>query len=274
MKRKTAVAVLATSVLAFLAGFLLSSGPAASAPASTLATIAPPTTAVIPAFVQQGEIVIGPAAVVPGDLQLDGNIVVLDFSVHDLAPVGDAAAVTQLLGFQATEVIPAEELATVYLDSWVLVTADSEIPGQAANPTARTARFEVGPGFSLAAIEQIRLDSYSLRIPLDVRFHIDLDNDTVAIGPGLSARLLAVTEQAHTIIQVELISDHDFNYDTVAITGVGPGWQSAVREAEGRPRWNLTYDAPEAPSPIPLRLEGAVWVDIADETLIWEAGDA
>ena len=274
MNQKTAVAVVVSFLLAFLAGFLVGNGTAEPTSATTEPTLPPPSTTTGSVFAQQGEVVIGPAVIVPGELQLEDDTVVFDFAVHDLAPVEDAADVTQLLGFQAVEVIPAEDLETVFMDSWVLVTADDEIPGSVANPTARTARFDVGLDFSLEAVEQVRIDSYSLRIPMDLEFNIDLDNDTVAVAPGLSTRLLAVTEQARTIVQVELISNRDFNYDTVAISGAGPGWQAAVREAEGRPRWNLTYDAPEAPSPIPLRIEGVVWVDIDHEAVIWEAPGA
>ena len=75
-------------------------------------------------------------------------------------------------------------------------------------------------------------------------------------------------KKAGRIVQVELRSDRSFNYDLVGLAGMGPGWKSAVREAEGRPRWNLTYDAPQAPDPIPLRITGSIWVPIESGTEI------
>jgi hypothetical protein len=126
----------------------------------------------------------------------------------------------------------------------------------------------VGPDFSLDSIEEVRLESYALFVPVDTAFSLDLDNDTVGVAPGITARLLAVTEQSLTIVQVEVRSERSFNYDNIRISGSGPGWKSAVREAEGRPRWNLTYDSPTAPSPIELRISGSVWIAIDDSSTI------
>ena len=166
------------------------------------------------------------------------------------------------------EEVPPAELNTVYPDEWSLLTSNGDIPGTVATPEARTARFDVGSDFSLDAVTEVRLDSYGLLVPIDVSFELDLGSETAEVAPGISARLLAVTEQAATIIQVEIQSEREHNYDTIALAGVGPGWKSAVREAEGRPRWNLTYDSPTAPSPIHLRLHGAVWMTIESDAMV------
>jgi hypothetical protein len=119
----------------------------------------------------------------------------------------------------------------------------------------------------------VRLDSYGLMVPVDSEFMLPLDNEATRVVPGITARLLAVTEQSGTtIIQIELRSERDFNYDNIAVAGVGPGWKSTVREAEGRPRWTLTYDSPETPSPIRLRLHGAVWMTVEANAEIFIAG--
>ena len=115
------------------------------------------------------------------------------------------------------------------------------------------------------AVTGVTLESYGLLVPVDSEIQLDADRQAATVAPGVTARLLAVTEQATTIVQLELMSSRDFNYDGLAVAGVGPGWKSAVREAEGRPRWNLTYDAPEAPSPIALRVHGAVWITIESD---------
>ena len=101
-----------------------------------------------------------------------------------------------------------------------------------------------------------------------------MGSDSAVVAPGITARLLAVTEQAVTIVQVEVISERNFNYDNITVLGVGPGWKSAVREAEGRPRWNLTYESPQAPSPIPLEISGSVWLSLdTDIPVLLEAGE-
>jgi hypothetical protein len=263
MGKQTAVISLVVFVLAAIAGLTLGSRATAASVATTTTTLQTvPTTIPQSFFVDPEETVVGPAVVVADNLQLDGEQVTLDFALSSLAPVGDAASVTQFLGFQATEEVPPADLDTVYLDSWILTTAAGDIPGSVANPVARTVRFDVGDDFSLDAITSIKLDSYALFVPIDSEFDLSVANETAQVAPGITARLLAVTEQARTIIQVELISQRNFNYDSVRLVGAGPGWKSAVREAEGRPRWNLTYDAPQAPDPIPLRIAGSIWVSI------------
>lgn len=263
MGKQTAVISLVVFVLALVAGLTLGSRANAD-PAATTTTVSQtaPTTVPQAFFVDPDETVVGPAVVVPEDLQLDGEQVTLEFALSSLAPVGDAASITQFLSFQAVEEVPAADLDTVYLDRWVLTTAAGDVTGSVANPVARTVRFDVGEDFSLDAITSIKLDSYALLVPIDSEFVLSIANETAQVAPGITARLLAVTEQARTIIQVELISERNFNYDLVQLTGAGPGWRSAVREAEGRPRWNLTYDAPQAPDPIPLRIVGSIWVSV------------
>lgn len=267
MARQTTLAALVAFLAAAAAGFLFSSRDAA---ASMPETAAPPETTLAESleatFLQPGETVIGPAVVVAKDLRLEGEQVTLDFDLRSLAPVADSASVSRLLGFQMIEDIPPEELDTVYLDQWALVTPTGEIPGSAANPSARAARFDVGPDFSLDSVTEVRLASYALLVPIDTIFTLDLDNDVASVAPGITARLLAVTEQALTIVQVEVLSERRFNYDNIGISGSGPGWKSAVREAEGRPRWNLTYDSATAPSPIELTIYGSVWVTIEDDS--------
>ena len=267
MNRQIAAAAVVAFIVAFALGsFFGGRGDAAVAPTTTTGATSLVDPPAEPVFVQPGETVIGPAVVIAKDLRLDGNQVVLEFELESLAPVGDAATITDFLSFQATESIPPQDLATVYLDGWVLETTAGDIPGTSANPAARTARFEVDSGFSLDTITSVRLASYALLVPIRSEFVLDVGSDTAIVAPGITARLLAVTEQAVTIVQVEVISERDFNYDNITVLGAGPGWKSAVREAEGRPRWNLTYESPTAPSPIPLEIAGSVWVSLDTDT--------
>lgn len=263
MSRQIAASALVVFLLAGAVGWTLNRNgdtgettPPSTTAAST--TTEPP----FAYFRSPHETVIGPAAVVVVDVRLDGEEVVLAFEIERLAPVADAASVTRFLGFGSVEEVPAADLETVYLDDWTLITSSGDFSGSTATPAARTARFDVGADFSMESVTAVRLESYGLLVPIDSEFTLDLGSEAVTVAPGVTARLVAVTEQARTIVQVELISEREFNADNLAIAGVGPGWKSAVREAEGRPRWNLTYDSPEAPSPIPLRVYGAAWMTI------------
>ena len=271
MTRQTIAAAFAVFLLAGAGGWLLGRGPdggdiSVSSTTIAVSTIEP----AVPSFMSPTETVLGPAVLVAKDLRLDGEQISLEFEMANLAPVGDAASVTRLLGFGSIEEVPPTELNTVYPDKWVLLTAEGEIPGSVATPEARTARFDVGRGFSIDAVTGVRLVSYGLMVPIDSEFSLALDSEATPIVPGVNARLLAVTEQSGTtIIQIELISERAFNFENVTVAGVGAGWKSTVREAEGRPRWNLTYDSPEAPSPLRLRLHGAVWMTVETEADVY-----
>lgn len=273
MSRQTAFGLLVVFTLSVAGGVIIGDRTsAADAAQQALASRVPSTTSppepVAATFLQPNETVVGAAVVVASDMRLDGEQVVIDFELHNLAPVAEAAAVVRSRGFGSFEEILPEDLDTVFLDRWVLVTAAGDIPGSVANPAARTARFDVGPGFLLASVTEVRLASYALLTPVDVEFALGLGSDRATIAPGITARLLAVTEQAVTIVQVEILSERDFNYDKIIVTGSGPGWKSGVREAEGRPRWNLTYDAESAPAPIPLRLSGSIWVPVDNDSVV------
>jgi hypothetical protein len=209
---------------------------------------------------------LGPAVVIADEPYVSGSQVVVEFDLVSLAPTGDAATVERQLGFGSTlEVLPAD-LDTVFLDSWSLETDGERISGTTANPAARAARFEVGNDFDPAEIRNILIDSYAVLAPLSAEIQLGTGDESAVVAPGLTARLLNVTEQANTIVQIEVVSDRDFNLDNLRVSGLGPGWLSAVREAEGRPRWNLTYGSPTAPDPILIRVEGASWI-IVDQSI-------
>ena len=254
-----------TFVLALVLGTTLANR--SDAPATTT-TSAPATASTLPpsaTFVSADETVVGPVVIVATKPVLDGNQVVVRFDLYTRAPTADSADVSQPQGFGNTLEIRAEELNTVFIDEWVLETANGDIEGTVANPAARAARFAVGEDFDLGSITGVSINSYAVLTPVSTSVELAAGSESAEIAPGVIARLLAVTEQANTIVQIELVSDRGFNLDNMRVSGTGPGWLSAVREAEGRPRWNLTFDSEVTPSPIPMRVEGSIWVPVKDE---------
>ena len=262
MIRQTAAAA-TVFLLALVAGMLAGTGAGESAVTTTKAAAGTTTTVPEALFLGEGETVVGPVAIVAEEPILDGTQLVVRFEMANLAPTADSAEIVRQMGFGNSLVVPPQELITVFLHEWLLTTPAGEIPGGAANPNARSARFEVGDSFSLESIDKITLPSYALLTPVSSTLEL-AGGELVPIAPGISARLVAVTEQTNTIVQVELISEGAFSLDGLRVTGSGPGWLAAVREAEGRPRWNLTYDSTTAPEPIRLRVEGAVWINVED----------
>ena len=270
MTKTAGIAVLVFAV-ALTLGTLVDREPEAVAAVTTTSGAPTTTAAPLPVFVSPAETVVGPAVMVAAEPELDRNQVVVNFDLFSRAPTADAGDVLQQLGFGNTLTIEPEDLDTVFLDDWILSTSSGDIPGTVANPAARAARFDVGENFDLSSIRSVSLASYSLLTPVSASIRLDAGSESSPMAPGITARLLAVTEQANTIVQVELLSDRGFNLDNLRVSGEGPGWLSAVREAEGRPRWNLTFDSEAAPSPISMRVEGSVWISV-DQTITLTAG--
>ena len=268
MFRQTAAAVVAFLVAAVVGMAIAGANDGETVAVTTVPIATTTTTEPVAYFVAGRETVVGPVAILAEEPSLDRNQLVVEFAVANLAPTADAADVTQQLGFGNTLVVPPEELNTVFLDSWVVDVGDDEIQGGPANPAARAARFDVGEDFDLASVAAISIDSYAVLTPISVDLELAVGSESARVAPGVTARLLAVTEQAKTIVQIELVSERGFNLDNLRVSGAGPGWVSAVREAEGRPRWNLTYDGTAAPSPIPVHLEGVVWVVVEADTQV------
>jgi hypothetical protein len=265
MRRQTVAAVAVGFALATVIGMAVGErSPSAPSPEATLVaetTLPPPPQAI---FVTEQETVVGPVVIVAQEPRLDGSQLVINFEVKQLAPIADAANVIEYAGFGSTQVVEPIDLDTVFIDDWSISTPSGDIQGTVANPAARAARFEVGADFDISTVTGLRISSYALRAPVDASVSLQPGAETAPVSPGVTAHLLAITEQDNAIVQVELTSERDFNLDAIAITGEGPGWVSGVREAEGRPRWNLTYDAPQAPSPITLRVVGSVWITLSE----------
>lgn len=266
MLRQTAAAVVVFVFAAVLGTVIAGRGSNEAGPTSTVAPQTTTSAVPRPFFVDEGETVVGPVAIIADAPYVDGTQLVVNFDIATLAPTADSAEVIQPQGFGSFLTIAPENLDTIFLDNWKMTANGSEISGTVANPSARAARFEVGNDFDIATIEKVEITSYALLTPVNSEIALAAGSESTSVAPGVTARLLAVTEQANTIIQVELTSERGFNLSNLRVTGAGPGWLSAVREAEGRPRWNLTFDSETAPSPILMEVEGSVWVVVGETT--------
>jgi hypothetical protein len=210
------------------------------------------------------ETIIGSAALVPSTLESSGSNVAIRYDLVTLAPhagveplpVGGGGVVT---------VIDNGDLDHVYPRVWSLETVQGTFPGGPANPTARVARFDVEEGISLSDITAVRITDAVALFPLAVPFTLSQDEPSLEVAEGVTVELLNVSDQgSSTIVQVGVSIDPAV-VDSVFIGGAGPGWRSAVREAEGRLRFNLTWVAGEIPADIPLVMEAVVWVPLPGE---------
>ncbi|MDJ0663717.1 MAG: hypothetical protein QNJ75_04100 [Acidimicrobiia bacterium] len=262
MFKRVAVSLVVFAVSLPVGSWIANRDGASAISAPTTAPQATTTTEPRAVFVSPQETVLGPAVVIADAPYLSGSQIVVEFELAGLAPTGDSAVVLRQLGFGNELEVNPEDLDTLFVDSWYLVAGSDTIDGTTSNPAARAARFEVGDGFDPATIEEVVVDSYSLLAPFSADITLSVGNESAVVAPGITARLLAVTEQAKTIVQIEMISERDFVLDNLRVSGIGPGWLSAVREAEGRPRWNLNHESPAAPDPILIRVEGATWIKV------------
>jgi hypothetical protein len=248
-----------------------SNSPTTTVPSEAVETT---TTAARPVWFDAAETVVGPAVLFPEGLSRDGNEVVFRYDLATLAPLADVEPTWQWVSPQIgiAPVDPAE-LEPVYPVRWSLVTAGGDIAGETSNPSARAARFDVAEGFDLASIEGIRIDEYRIPVPIDVEFELSEGSPRVEVAPGVSVSLISMVDQGEqTIVQVEIESDEGLNRQSLSIGGVGPQWRSAVREAEGRPRYNLRLGGPERSGPVLLRAWGFVWLPAAEVVLVNAGG--
>lgn len=209
------------------------------------------------------ETIIGSAALVPSTLESSGSSVAIRYDLVTLAPHAGVESWTVFTrSVEGTEI---GDLDHVYPRGWSIETDQGTFLGGPANPTTRVARFDVEEGFSLSDIKGVRITDAVALFPLDVPFTLSQDEPRLEIADGVTVELLNVSDQeTSTIVQVGVSFD-PLVFDSVFIDGDGPGWRSAVREAEGRPRFNLTWFGGGIPADIPLVLVAAVWAPLSGE---------
>ncbi|MFO7700273.1 MAG: hypothetical protein R6W79_06690, partial [Acidimicrobiia bacterium] len=208
------------------------------------------------------ETIIGSAALVPTGLENSGSTVAISYDLVTLAPHAGVEPFPTSGGGSAT-VTDSGDLDHVYPRGWSIETERGSFPGGPANPTTRVARFDVGEGFTLGDITAVRITDAVALFPLAVPFTLSQDEPRLEITEGVTVELLNVSDQGtSTIVQVGVSFD-PLMYDSVFIGGDGPGWRSAVREAEGRPRFNLTWVDGEIPEDIPLVLDASLWIPLS-----------
>lgn len=251
----------AAVALALTAG----SGVAAQEPVTTTTTAGADSEPVV--FVDERETIIGPAAIVPGGLTLDDDELEFRYELYPLAPTDGAEPVIEFLGFGNFREVAPDDIVPVWPVRWTLESSAGDVAYESTIASSRTVRFLVSDSFTVDQVTGIRLDSYRVRMPLDDRFTVTEGPAYEEIAPGLRIRLLRrVVQGDQTIVQVEVDSAVPDSIGLIAIEGYGGGWLSAVRAAEGGPRWNLRYDGSDLPAEIPLVVRGSVWIDIEQPT--------
>ena len=208
------------------------------------------------------ETLLSSTALVPTTAETSDGELGISYDLVSLAPRAGVEPVEFIGSFGFLTVVENEDLDHVYPRSWIVETPQGGIQGGPANPSARAARFTVPEGFTLDAIDRIVIDEAFAPYPADIPFTLSASAPVVEVLPGVTMRLLNVSEGATTTIVQVGIDIEDPDLVALSVEGDGPGWRSAFFEAEGRPRVNLTWAAGELREPIELVARGTVMVPL------------
>ena len=233
------------------------------APVATTSTSAGSQSPQNPVWIDSAETVIGPAVIIPDSVRLEEDEVVFRYELQSLAPrLGHEVTSVQVNPQSGPTPMTPDDLDPVYPTAWTMVAGGQEITGSTSNPRARSARFAVTDDFVLDAVNELRLDGYRIPVPINIDFVLDEDGPA-EVAPGVSVAVVRVAPQGEqTILQVEILAADPTNREHLTIEGTTAAWLSAVREAEGRPRYNLRYAGGALPDPLVLRARGYVWLPV------------
>jgi hypothetical protein len=212
-------------------------------PATSTTTTAPP-------WVSPLEARIGPAAVVPTTLTLDGDEVRLVFDTYGLVPTG------------AREGFPGRELPAAP-DRWTLLTTSGDVEAEAPAHTAGGITFTVPAGFTLDDVLGVRIDRYRVAVPM--WYPLDIAAGDAAwheAGPEFRVRLADVLEQRENFLVFVEVEGPAGLVGEMSVEGRGRDWVSASRSMIGSNRVTLDFRGAELPDPLPLVALGVEWVPV------------
>ena len=208
------------------------------------------------------ESVISSTALIPTGMTVVGTEFAIEFDLVTLAPHAGVEPITYIQGFGARVTIEPEEFHHLWPRTWVVETANDTFEGGASSLTARAARIEVDEGFSPSEIRSVSIVEAYAPYRVEVPFTLSEREPRADVYPGVTMELKGVSDQgSSSIVLVEVVRD-DPETAFFFINGGGPGWRSAVWQAEGGSVVNLTWVGGELPDEIPLVAVGEVMLPI------------
>ena len=229
-------------------------------PAETTTTslaVDPPTFQVDPR-----ETVIGSTVLIPTAVEASSNSVAISYDLVLRAPYAGIGPEPVFVPGTGLTNVDVAEVNHVFPVRWQLETTGGTFEGGPSNLNTRIARFDVDDGFSISEVLSARIIEARTPSALQLPFTLSADTPIVEVAPGVDVELLNISDQgSSTIVQLG-IDATDPELVDVFVRGDGPGWRSAVFEAEGRPRINLTFVDGTLPDPIPLVASVEIWAEI------------
>ena len=240
------ILIAATGLVAGVAA-AVAFGPTSDAVEEAGPTTTTSTTLATPTWSGSAEILAAPAVVVPETIQFDPPFVEIRYRVDTVSPGGGENT-------NARPVLPT---------SWTLLTSSGDISAL-TDPAARRVIFGVPVGFTRSQIEGLRLDTYMLRVPIQVPF-TPTPEDFAAheVIPGVTARLDTFLEQGTgAVVRVALGGDAPGLAAELSVAGAGPGWTAASSNFGGGGRWTLTLETETIPEQLDMLVRGVALVQL------------
>lgn len=260
--------LIGTALLAGVVAYVATAEPASTGEveaADTTTTTSVVTSESNPVYVDTTEVVVGPAVLVPLGVRFSGRQTSIDFDLYQLTPVSGLPPGARFVPFQGFVEVDPAEAEVVFPTDWSLLVDGTEVQGSVANPDARSARFDLPEAVTASRIESAWIDAYRVRIPLDIPFSLSSSEPQTEVVPGVVATLIQVSDQSDSaIVRVELRTTDPLNLAGLDVAGAGPGVVSSNREAEGGPRWNITFEDNPGDAGWQFTLVGTLWHTVVD----------
>ncbi|MBT8207102.1 MAG: hypothetical protein KJO18_02415, partial [Acidimicrobiia bacterium] len=175
---------------------------------------------------------LGSSIVEPTAIDIEPELVVLQFELRDIAPpeVGHHDDNFFQPGFRA---VPNLNFGVTAPELWTLITRDgTEYPGTTSSIRARSARFPVPEDFDPDSIAWVRIDQFRQRIPVSFPLDFAVDQrQRFQLDPDTAVSLDSIIEQSSGITYRFVVEDPfdsfstsgNFGMDHVGLVGAGPG---------------------------------------------------
>jgi hypothetical protein len=212
--------------------------------------------------VDPNETLIASTALVPSSVLNEDGAVTISYDLISLTPSMGVEPMVEFLGFSSVEAVPNEDLDHIYPRRWVIDTPGGPVEGGPGNESARSALFKGDRAMTIDDIGTVRIVEALAPFPFAVPVELSIGSPVVELLPGVSVELINVSDQGSTTIIQVAVDVADEAATNVFVAGDGAGWRSAVFEAEGRPRVNLTWAGGTLPADIPLVVSGTAWVNV------------
>lgn len=208
------------------------------------------------------ESVISSTSLIPIGVTFVDTEFAIEYDLVTLVPHEGVDPFTYIQGFGDTITIEPGDFDHIWPRTWIIETEDDAFEGGAANLSARVARIEVDEGFSPSDIQSVRIVEALAPFRVEAPLTLSASEPRSEVYPGVTVELKGISDQGSSSIVLVEVERDDPETTFFFVNGDGPGWRSAVWQAEGGSVVNLTWVGGELPDEIPLVAVGSVLIPV------------